>query len=496
VTIELGPTNPEEPDGPPPRRGGRQRRLVAGVAAAVALAAIVAVNLGTPPPPPPPPPVMELYGQLAWIEKLVDAPARGGLAADETFVREMTDEVTELIRARRYHPHLQAVDDQAHPDQEVKLLYADDVGDVRIVLLALRLPFPATEPTGYNPFRELPGRTKVVWLTGPRGAPASSLATVFTERPPPGMLVGSTWAYPLLVAVAGDNTGGGWSFGCAPGAECTMVALTPPGCTFATAVEYDPTNFRPEPTDSYLVRTVHTYRLEFWRVTCDGVVREERLAPPMWEPRPPSSAEIVDALAGSIGLTAEQQASEEVLGQAAMTIDYIHHLSGVPTTGPPRVLWAGMPPEQDLISAGISPEAGPVLAMVAVAPSVRSTWLAGYTVYQKRPDGDIAAGDVFRLPSDPTAPDGMIAVKLAYSITEILVIAPATATTVRLVDSGGAIIAESSLVDRSAFLRPPSGLGPDRLSTTEVVAVDATGATVATTVLPTPAIYDHITDWA
>jgi len=487
MTIDL-----DVESGPVPARLSRrrQRALVAAVVVAVAGAALAAVNLD--PPPRQPRPSLQLDGSLGWVEKLVDAPPRGGLAADEAFVTEMTGGVTQIVRSEGFHhPDLIAANGVRNPLQEVRLIYADDVGDARIVLLALRIPFPAVESTGRDPFRNHPGRTKVVWVTAPRGASASTLTTAFASTPLPGLHSGSVIANPLLIAVVGDDalTDDVLSGTCADDAECTMIALVPPECTFATASD-DPTDFQPEPTGSYLVRTPQTYRPEYWRITCDGVIREERPVPPLWQPSSLSPDDVSTAIAELAGLSTLQ------IRQVSFIMD---HLRLEPTTGPIRTVWVSET-DVDYTDGGFAPSnATPIQVMVAVAPSLGSTWLACYSLYQQRSgESAIAATVNYRLDTDPTAPAGMLAILQPFlpdGWQQILAIAPPPATTVRLVDPDTRAVSESALIDGSAILTPDLRIPDRRLPGAQVVALDATGTVVATTQVATPGTGNHTANW-
>lgn len=483
-------------DPPPVGALRRWQRLLAVVTAVlVAAAVIVAIRIGTSRP------ALQFDNRVGWLEALAAAPPRGGLAADQAFLDEMTARVTALVRdADTFHPELVAADGRRDPRQEVRILYADDIDGRRIVLIALQLPLPPIEPTGdNNPFRRMPGRTKFVWLIGPRGATAGYLATALTRGPLPELRTGTLLPEPLLVAVIGtDLSDRDGSPTCVSDPDCLMIALAPPQCSVATAPAAEPSDFQPEPTGSYLVRTARTFRLELWQVTCDGVVREQRRMPSMWLSRFHEREEVAAALAETRGLTAEQRLDENLPRQAAFAIELLQRTSGLPLTGPPQVVWAGPTTNLDRDRAGLAPDPdGAILAMVTVAPTLDSRWLAGYTVNQSRPNAGLVVADAsFTLPADPTAPASMLAIADPFTRDQqILAVGPTTATSMRLADPVRGGVTESPVVDGKAVLTPMPPIPADRLADASVAAVDASGTVVATTTVTTAVPYPHVDRW-
>lgn len=237
-----------------PRR--RRRWYWCGTVLLAAAVAIGVVGIGpshAPRPAPPP-----TTGPLAWVEKLVDAPPRGGLAGDATFTKALLDRVTGLVRDNTDVTALIALDGRPHPEQEVRLLFAADIEDLRVAVLALRLPAMVDE---------INGRTKIVSLTGLRGATVDQLVAPVTGAST-SLSVDTTTspAQPFTVIRAGRE-------------NPVWLGLAPPQCSISTATDPAATDFRDEPTGSYIVRTPANARPEYWRLTCDGTVREERRAP-------------------------------------------------------------------------------------------------------------------------------------------------------------------------------------------------------------------------
>ncbi len=479
MVIEL--TVQPQPGPVPARRPRRRRWIIAGIVLLSVAGVLVALAATDEP--------RRAEGPEGWVDALVDGPPRGALGADGSFAGALTDGVTEILRADGYIPvPLLAVDQREHPEQEVRLLFADDVEDQRIALLALRLP---SEP---DPASSHAGRTKVIWLAGPRAATAHALLSVLTARPMPGVFAGSVPAAPVPVAVVGPDRAGAdiYPSGCLRGSACALVAVTPPGCAISTAPVTDLSEFRAEPTGSFLVRTAVTYRAEYWRVTCDGVVRQERPAPPLWQRSPPSGEEVDAALAGAGFLVPAELVTEEVYEGMSLCLNALESTFGGGLLGPARLVWAGSP--TGLGTAGLD---GPPLAMVMVAPSVRSTWVGVLSVRRRLPNGpDVGESVVFRVGTDPTATDALLAVAVTVPRTMqevaagdnwefvrwvVLVVAPA-ATTVRLVDPDGPTSMESVVVGGAAVLSVPDGAEP---ATLHVAADDADGSLLGTTVIAT-----------
>jgi hypothetical protein len=409
------------------RRVGWLRRVVAGcVAALVAGGAGTFVALapaGSPAPAPP-------DNRLAWIDALVDGPPRGALATDKAFTTEVVDRVTQFVRANLYNTIVAGVDGHRHPDQEVHLLFADDIGDERIVIFALRMP---TDP---DPASGL-GRSAVSWLAGRRGAPAAELTSLLTTRPMIGITSGTAVPGPLVVAnISGTDPS---TSPCDLTRACATVALAPPGCSISTAPSADLDHFQPEPTGSYLVRTPETERAEYWRVTCGGVVRDERPAQ-FSSPLSYSNHDVDMALDGTVGLSAADRADPDVRAEALESLfgTVSEHRASV--LGPARVVWTRScdtdPYQPD------SARAAPVRIMFAVAPAVRSTWFA--TIMTWQPENGGGGGTTFRLGADPTAPNATFALDQPGTDAgvphRVLVDLPPSAVAVRLVAGDGTAV--------------------------------------------------------
>ncbi len=501
------------------------------VAVLVAGAVLVAVDRDDPRVAPAPAPA----GFLGWVDALVAAPPRGTLAADASFTRDVVGRVTVIVRTGAFHADLVAVDGQLHREQEVHLLFAEDVRDRRVVVLALRLPVGREAASGP------PGRTRVLWLAGPRGASANALASVLTARPVPGVLSGSGDAEPLLVAAVGHA-----------GTGVIYVGLTPPGCTLSTAPITEPDEFRP--VGSWLVRTPGTSRPEFWRATCDGVVRAERPAPNVTgQFLTELPDEVVDAALAGLSCEDSRDGVHALLPHPATrdelhallphpaTRDELHALLPHPATrnefhallphpatrnelhallphpatrdelvrgqvqytlaelltnfallGEPRILWCGLP---DGMAAAPVPTGSTVRVMLAVAPTVRPPWAGAISTFVNTPGGaSYGSGSTFRLGADPTGPTSTLAVHLpgVDAATQVLVLARPPAATVRLLPSDGGVGEPVALVDGAAALSVRPGTVVDGL---RVEAIDETGAPVAAVTVAADGGHDVISNW-
>jgi hypothetical protein len=434
------------PSAPPP---GRRRWYWIGGAAvllgavAVAVAGIGPGNAPHVPPPAPPPPST---GPLGWVEALVDAPPRGGLAGDPAFSKDLPARITEMLHGTGDYPaDLYGIDKRWHPDQEVRLLFADDVGTHRVVLVGLRLPMAEAPPDPLIALEGLPGpetagnRTKVLWFTGPRGASVSSLLSYFTNNPDGGVLVSTTPAAPFIdstIAYVDDFS------------MVSSIGLAPPGCTVSTASSTDLGTFVSEPTGSYVVRTGATVRPEYWRVTCGGTVREQVPAPGFTFL--PTPEQIQAALAGATGLLPGDLQIPGVQDAIAGGLELLENRASE-LTAAPRVIWTGVP----------QVDPGPValpqaFAVVVTAPAAQSGWFVAASLWEiDNGHATMVGSALVRTSTDP----GTTAVAALLQVgdqTNVFVLSPRSANGVRLQNSSGSVIRDVVLVSPAAVLALPS----------------------------------------
>jgi hypothetical protein len=432
--------------GSPPRRsrGRRGWYWAGGVTLVVAAVGLSLTSIGPshapyPSSPVPPPPSS---GPLGWVEALVDGPARGGLAGDPAFGKDLPARITEILHGTDYPVALYGVDQRWHPDQEVRLLFADDVGTQRAAMVALRLPMaqvptdPATGASGLDYSAMAGNRTKVLSLVGPRGASVSSLLSFFTKSPDNGVLVSSVPAAPVIVDQVPD--------GSAP----STVGLAPPGCTVSTSSGGDLNTFVPEPTGSYIVRTQATLRSEYWRVTCGGTVREQVPAPNFYRQPTPEDiqAEIVSAVVRQPGGTQNSGILD------AVTSDFtdLAQRSGE-LTASPQVIWAGVPQ----VDGG--PDAVPQpFALVAAVPAARSGWLVKASLWDiGGGHGSLLDSALTSIATDP-ATTTLAALVQGRQQSQVLVLAPPSADLVRLQIADRSLVRDVVLTTRFAVLALPS----------------------------------------
>ncbi|MDG4825715.1 hypothetical protein O7635_28040 [Asanoa sp. WMMD1127] len=395
------------------RRTRVRRRRIA--VAGAALAVVAAVTVAVPQLPEGDPTIgrteqpQDIHG---WAERLRLSPARGAVgASDPRFVADLTRLVGERQRAGAYQGVTDAV-------SEVNVLYVDDVGAARVAFVAFHLavPDPVTAWENAN-----------AWLVARPGASAAELAD-------PAATAGiGDGLEPFEVRFQPSS----------PGAEASAVAvgLAPAGCVVESAPLPAVDTWTAEPTGSYVVRDAATERAEWWRVVCDGVVKEERPAPTVRGTEPVTDAELEAAVVGARGQVDREQARE--------TLDAMR-TNANQTTGPARVLWGGV---LDGAKAAVvtTPGAGGGWHLrVGVGDEVTGTWVA----------------------QDPADPDIVLPVQFGGG-ADVLVLVPDGVRTVRAVRDG-TVIDSADVRGRAATL-----LAPDAPRLT-FEALDTAGAVVGT----------------
>jgi hypothetical protein len=240
------------------------------------------------------------------------------------------------------------------------------------------------------------------------------------------------------------------------------------------------------------VRTDEEYRPEFWRVTCDGVVREERPAPRLAV----TPAEVDDALALAEGEPNRRQVERHLSTLSA--------LYGSELVTVPRVIWAermtldqlafGSTWGEDFDGFAEQDLLAPEVTLFA-APAAGGDFI-GYLVNRIQPATFIGY-PLFRTADDPSAPGTVLGVKIRGWGHWVFVLAPEGAATVRLVDPDGTILDEATVTHRGIMLAMPRS-GPTTVNGERVEAIDASGVTIASAdVVSTSTSSDHrhFTDW-
>jgi hypothetical protein len=470
------------PGDPPPvsSRGRRGWYWGGGVTLMVAAVAVTLISIGPRHAPHPPPPPSS--GPLGWAEALVDGPARGGLAGDPAFATDLPARVTEMLHGTDDPAALYGIDGRWHPDREVRLLFADDVGTLRVAVVALRLPMaevPTDPPVGapgldYDPAMT-GNRTKVLSFLGPRGASVSSLVSGLTSHVDNGVLVSSVPAAPFIVdPVSLDGVSAN-----------SAIGLAPPGCTVSTASGTDLNTFAPEPTGSYIVRTATTTHAEYWRVTCGGIVREQVLAPYYYHP--PTREDVQAALASAAGL---QPGDTQNVGVQEAVSGGLTELAqrGSDLTAAPQVIWAGMP-QIDRSPINIRQP----FALITSAPTAPSGWLVAASVWDiGGGHGRPLDGALISTTTDP-ATTTVAALVQGSQLSRVFVLAPPSAHGVRLQTADGSLVRDVALTTRVAVLARSSD--PTRLV---VQAYNETGTPIGppAPVLAAAPAPDAIHDWS
>ncbi|MEV1072101.1 hypothetical protein [Micromonospora parva] len=430
-------------------RRTRQRRL-GGLALALVVSvggtAFAVAGPARTTQPPPANPNESIAPVLAWSDKLLQSPPRGAVARDTGYARQLSDLLLDAQR-RGAFPNLTV------PVNAVRVLFIDDVNDQRIALAA----FVRDQP---DPVTGWP--SAAVWLVAEKGASAGKLASTGSVR-------GTSDALEPYESLAVDDPSG-------PG-KAIHVAIAPAGCVFLTSPVLNGNAFRwaSEPTGSYLIRTPQTQRPEWWRVNCGEVTRKITPGPGSLAAKPITDAQLATAMSRVRG-DVEAQRARELVYQSAQS-------AGYRLTALPSVVWGGRVAG---ITTGGSPPAGEPSVVdgqvtVLAAPAVDGSWVGEVTVDLDRPlsDGVTSIGTSFTVSTDPTDPAGLLAVPIdgdaagAGDQQFVLVVTPATATTVRVLRDGQEV-ARAPASDSGAALtvpRPTAGL--------VVTALDGSGRTLA-----------------
>lgn len=377
-----------------------------------------------------------------WAEQLRKSPIRGAFgAANPAYVAELAALVAAHQRAGEFQVKA--------PVSDVNVLYLDDVGGGRVAFVAFHLATP--DPT-------TKWENASAWFVAPPGASAAALAD-------PGSTAGIGDGLEPFEFMTGLE-----SFNGASKAKVT-VAIAPAACVVETAPLPAIDVWTPEPTGSYLLRTPETERAEWWRVVCDGVVKDARPARPMVPGATLTEKQLDSALEGGRGKVDEVAARDAV---RSMTYD-----SYSLATGPTRVIWGGT-------IAGAQPDVnGPFdgTAVVTATPWVVDRWCVdiAITYASPLPNGQLGIGGGSRC-TGPAKPDPTVALplRLGESVS-VLVIVPDGATSVRAL-RGGTPVDTADVTDQAAVVDAPDA--PDLT----FEALDGDGTILSTAKLaPEPA---------
>ncbi|WP_117214222.1 hypothetical protein [Allorhizocola rhizosphaerae] len=278
-----------------------------------------------------------------WVRALIDAPTRGSLAADAAFLAEVV-----------------ALHDVPFGSR-LKVLFAGDVGDFRIVLTAY-----------HDSDRQIGVR-----LTAPRGTPAHRLGEDFFASP--------LTPYTAHTMITRDAM---WP-------TIVILGLAPQGCAIATAKGQGSWQQGADPATM-----VHEGDPSGWqaRVTCSGVVRyqgplDSSTSYSQIDTFTPTDAQVSQALEGARG-SVPWQAAHDLVSECSLG-DAFKILYGgtVPgSRGPVYVAWcrlldgrweirvrehngsvlAGLPADADLTAPGTIVAAPSSAGVIVVAPATAS----------------------------------------------------------------------------------------------------------------------------
>lgn len=401
-------------------RRRRQRRTVAmSVVAVVAVTGIAAAMPGGPGPTTPDDPAAALD---AWAERLRTSPTRGSLAGDATFVAAVRERAAERQRAGDY-----PVGDEV---SEVDVLFAGDVGESRVVLVAFHLAKADPETSWPNDSG---------WFVAPRGASPAAVTD------------------PAAAVTIGDGLEPFETLETTEGPveerRPLSVGLAPAGCAVESAPLPAADTWTPEATGSYLTRVGAEVRPEWWRVVCDGTVRQSGPAPGGYAdpPDPPSAAEALRRARGADG------------GDAALSA-LRDEAWGWEVNGDPFVVWHGA---IDDTGPKYDGQAG-----VFAAPAVGGYWQVRLTVTYATPHDGAFSTEVGSASSTDPAETAVFGIDL-HDAGAVMVVTPPEATRVEA-RVGGTVVGSAPVSDAAAIVhtRVVRGL--------TLVARDATGAVLAT----------------
>ncbi|HEU4425219.1 MAG TPA: hypothetical protein VFR67_22035 [Pilimelia sp.] len=419
------------------RRRNRRRASAVG---AVAVAAVVAVStlafagLGHDRPPEVADAQHEAANRLAWVHRLIDSPARGEVARNPRFVADLTQEVVAAHRAGRV--------EISSAMKQVKILFIGDTGPVRVALAAFM------DDNG-EPGRGQPSAT---WMLAPAGATAQALANSLDRTADPKNYVGASLD-PFMVAELEVQVGGA--------SGTVSIGVAPADCEVATAVMPDATDWRPEPTGSYVVRAPAQHRPEWWRVRCDGVVRFAGPAPFAAGAGNAGGFKVTDAhvdtaIANARGTVDRAYAREEIAGAAR---SWGYSISALPI-----VVWGG---------ENVGPDDLDGRAILVAAPLVGGGWTCSFTVTYDPPRNGVSSGGWgFDTATDLGDPATVVAIPISTDTADhLFVVAPAGATAVRVLLAGHEL--------HRAEVRNDAAFLPIRVDRPVAVeALDAAGAVV------------------
>jgi hypothetical protein len=399
-----------------------------------------------------------------WVQAVVDAPARGAVASQPGTVEDLAAALVAQNRAGDSDPLLAGPSAISPAQRTVRVLFIDDIADRRVAVAAFLPPADGVHQVMED--------TVMVWMVAPRGATVATLVSAARRGPRPantGFIAHGLEPFTVEeIALANSPMPG----------PMAVIGLAPPGCETAAARLPAATDWREEPTGSYLVRTPTQRHAEWWQVTCDGVVRYQGPAPAIADPGNADNVQVTDAqvqasLTGARGFVDPDIAKHAM---ASLTVT-----GGYSLTARPVAIWGGR-------VSGIPPSDGNTV--IVAAPMVGGGW-AGMvqTTFDGKPTATSTGASMFNLTTDPGDPGSLLAIRLQSDSlkpqpdppTTVLAVAPSGAVAVRVVQNGQQLT-QTPITNGAAVFTAPDQ--PD----ITIEAVTATGAVLARTTPVGPAM--------
>ncbi|HCT80852.1 MAG TPA: hypothetical protein DGT23_30660 [Micromonosporaceae bacterium] len=358
------------------KRGRKTRRMKGTAWSGLVAGAVVAILFGpvglqvqTAPQVVPSKVVEGGYPMTSWTRKLIDAPTRGGLAGDRAFVSSMSAQIGRFEFG-------------SLAGAEVKVLFAQDIGEHRLVVAAR---FTDANQTGF-------------FMAGAKGASAAELLPLKGSK-----AVTIKALSPYTVA---DYAFGGQTMSYAG------VGLAPEGCVVATQVNGQ---WQDSTTGTYVTWSEPALA-KAAKVTCDGVERYEGPLSdhdiPVEVFMPEIEWHIDKALEGHRGVASR--------GIVSLFLSRHRHLQA---TGPMRILYGG----------SIPGDFGNIY--VAALPLPGGCWLVDVIRSDSSAGGYVTAVDV----GDPSVVLTVFAPVTNSLDSRMLVLAPENAATLEVRDKANVL---------------------------------------------------------
>ncbi|GIG91269.1 hypothetical protein Pen02_62050 [Plantactinospora endophytica] len=370
-----------------------------------------------------------------WVDRLVQSPPRGAVGGDSAYMTALHQKIRTEQEAGRFAQ-------LTMPMRDVRVLFVDDVGPVRVAFVAFVMAEPDPDSGTANAGRwlvaeagaapEVLGNPEAVQAVSPRLQPHEQLTLYSEPRSSSGLYV---------------------------------VSIAPDGCDFATAPRSALTGPSPvwtrEPTGSYLVRPPNTLRNEWWQITCDGVLRERVPGPRSALRGELTEAHLDQAIAGARGTPDDQHARSAIREADSSVRTHAREL--------PTLFWGGR-------TTGTPGKEYDGAAAVAAAPILGGGWTGILTVEYDEPTPRGALGSpavFFDTTVDLADPRSLLAIPLQPSDSTLLVVSPVGAKHVRAVQDGRELV-RAQVSDGAALLVVPS--------TDKIVleGLDASGSVIGT----------------